>query len=116
MWSLRDDVAKEGRVFLFPILEYRVIDGDTVEVVIDRGFHDTSKKTCRLHGVNTPERYTDEGKQVTEFVKTWMSSAALVRSYKFSGKYGRFIGDFYSETGESLCDTLLRLGYAVAYP
>ena len=27
-------------VFTFRILAYRVIDGDTVEVMIDRGFHD----------------------------------------------------------------------------
>lgn len=33
----------------------RAIDGDTIEVVLDRGFHDHSFKRLRLAGIDTPE-------------------------------------------------------------
>jgi micrococcal nuclease len=33
----------------------RILDGDTVELVIDLGFTVQWKSTCRLYGINTPE-------------------------------------------------------------
>ena len=42
--------------FIFPVLSFRVIDGDSVEVVIDRGWDEHKKMVCRLSGVDCPER------------------------------------------------------------
>ena len=36
----------------------KVVDGDTVDVIIDLGFHTTVKKRIRLYGINTPETRT----------------------------------------------------------
>ena len=33
----------------------RVIDGDTVELIIDLGFETFKECSCRLYGINTPE-------------------------------------------------------------
>ena len=33
-----------------------VIDGDTIEVAIDLGFHVTIHERVRIYGVDTPER------------------------------------------------------------
>jgi micrococcal nuclease len=33
----------------------RVVDGDTVDVLIDVGFSTFKKERVRLHGINTPE-------------------------------------------------------------
>ena len=33
----------------------RIVDGDTLEVIIDVGFHGTQTEQLRLLGVNTPE-------------------------------------------------------------
>jgi len=35
----------------------RVVDGDTLDVVIDLGFYIKIKERIRLEGVNTPEIY-----------------------------------------------------------
>ena len=43
------------KTFKNPILNMRVIDGDTVEVYIDRGFNDFKRLTVRFEGVDTPE-------------------------------------------------------------
>ena len=36
----------------------RVVDGDTVDVVIDLGFKITTNQRIRLEGINTPETYS----------------------------------------------------------
>ena len=33
----------------------RVVDGDTVDCIIDLGFDISIRKRCRLHGIDTPE-------------------------------------------------------------
>ena len=38
----------------------RIVDGDTVDVVIDLGFDVLHKARIRLHGVNTPETRTKD--------------------------------------------------------
>ena len=43
---------------------HRIIDGDTVDVVIDLGFEMTTRQRIRLYGINTPEtRAIVTGKQ-----------------------------------------------------
>ena len=59
--------------------QYRVIDGDTVEVLIDKGFRDRKEVSIRLLGVDAPEAKTRKnllerkaGKLVTRVVRKWM--------------------------------------------
>ena len=35
----------------------RIVDGDTIDVVIDLGFKITTNQRIRLAGINTPETY-----------------------------------------------------------
>lgn len=59
----------------------RVIDGDTLDVDIDRGFGDTLRQRVRLLGVNTPETHdTDPSKRAgalaaTNYVRAWCTQA-----------------------------------------
>jgi endonuclease YncB( thermonuclease family) len=50
---------------------YRVIDGDTVEVLLDRGWWETKQTALRLWGLNAPESRTRraEEKQAGLLVK-----------------------------------------------
>mgnify|MGYP001304981027 FL=1 len=41
----------------------RVVDGDTVDVLIDVGFSTFKKERVRLHGINTPECRTRDLKE-----------------------------------------------------
>ena len=38
----------------------RVVDGDTIDVLIDVGFSTFKKERVRLHGINTPECRTPD--------------------------------------------------------
>jgi len=112
-------VSAAVEIHIYPITSYRVIDGDTVEVVIDMGF-DISKETdARISGINTPENRGDEkaaGLLVTAEVIEWLSDKTLYYQYQGVGKYGgRSIGDIVLEDGTKLSTYLLESGYAKEY-
>lgn len=97
----------------------RVIDGDTLDIVIDLGFKISQRMRVRLYGVNTPEMNTDAGKIAKQFVADWFSSdiGLMVHTMKDKAdKYGRYLGVFYRPGDPvNLNDTLVREGYAVEY-
>ena len=41
--------------FIYPVIEYEVIDGDSVRVKLDMGFSMYHKVIARVHGIDTPE-------------------------------------------------------------
>ena len=46
-------------VYTYKIVEVvKIIDGDTIDIIIDLGFHVSIKKRVRLYGINTPETRT----------------------------------------------------------
>lgn len=104
----------------------RVVDGDTIDVVIDLGFDIAFTSRVRLAGIDTPEsRTTDKnekrlGIEVKDFVKKAMSEAKVVviqtEKPDSSEKYGRILGwVFLDGSIESLNAQMIRLGYAWSY-
>ena len=81
----------------------RVIDGDTVDALIDLGFDTWVKKRVRLHGINTPETRTRdlEEKKAGIAAKDRLSQLMENCDYKFVlishgvGKYGRCLGTLF---------------------
>jgi endonuclease YncB( thermonuclease family) len=57
----------------------RVLDGDTVEVVLDQGFGDTKTIDIRLFGVWAPEMKAPGGTETRDFVKRWFYSLPLTK-------------------------------------
>jgi micrococcal nuclease len=47
----------------------RVVDGDTVDIVIDLGFSTFRKERIRLYGVDAPEINTEAGKLAKGFAE-----------------------------------------------
>lgn len=106
----------------------RVIDGDTVEVEIDLGFHIFVRDTVRLYGVNTPETHGPKAKtekvaglEATAFVQSWVTKNPMVtlRSHDARAlgqeKYGRWLAVVSPAFGgTSLNDELIQAGHAVA--
>lgn len=78
----------------------RIVDGDTVEVELDLGFHIKYKNTVRLVRINTAElraKDVDErnyAKQAKEFIASLLpvDSMVLVKSTSLD-KYGRILGE-----------------------
>jgi len=104
----------------------RVVDGDTVDLIIDLGFDILHKVRIRLHGVNTPESRTRDleekalGLAAKDYVVDWLSEseALYVRTLKDgAGKYGRILGYIYSDEKMSKClnDDLIDSGHGEPY-
>lgn len=98
-----------------------VVDGDTLDVLIDLGFDIKLKQRIRLLGINTPEtkgKTRTAGLESKEFVKMWMDSRQFVIQTEKDKqeKFGRILGKIYDiQTQECLNDLLIKKGLAVPY-
>ena len=98
----------------------KIIDGDTVDAIIDLGFKVSIKVRIRFLGINTPETRTRDlaekklGLIAKEKVKQMMYAAKKIKvESKGLGKYGRVLGILHlDDAEESLNDFLLNNGYA----
>ena len=109
----------------------RVVDGDTVDAMIDLGFDIQVKKRIRLAGINAPESRTRNkvekklGLAAKERLIELMEGAANVFEIesKELGKYGRVIGKIYINklagkdviTQVCINDILVNEGHATEY-
>ena len=110
----------------------RVIDGDTVDAMIDLGFDTWVKKRIRLSGIDAPEvRTRDKEEKVKGFAAKARVQEVLDQSdgefYLTSqslDKYGRCLGEIMvsknyirSEKyhGKSINQLLIKEGHAVEY-
>ena len=99
----------------------RVVDGDTVDVVLDLGFDvKLHKQSVRLHGIDTPESRTrDLAEKKLGLAAKKRLQELCVGKFKIKslgkGKYGRILGIPYTEDGEDICKILIKEGHAVEY-
>jgi len=98
----------------------KVVDGDTVDVMIDLGFDIHTKKRIRLNGINAPESRTrnleekKRGLTAKARLKELCSEGGLVLKSYGLGKYGRVLGELYTQ-GANINNILLSEGHAVEY-
>ena len=108
----------------------KVVDGDTIDVIIDLGFDLYKKERVRVAGVDTPEKRTRDleekelGIDATNWMKDQLESAIegeddLVIRTEIDGgfgKYGRLLGWLYTgEYTESINERVFKEGYAWSY-
>jgi micrococcal nuclease len=103
-----------------------VVDGDTIDVLIDLGFDIMFKSRVRLAGIDTPESRTRDlaekalGLESKEYLKKALKDAKsiIIKTEKMnsSEKYGRILGWLYIN-GEtvSVNDMMINDGYAWGY-
>ena len=103
-----------------------VVDGDTIDVVIDLGFDILFASRVRLAGIDTPEsRTTDKaekilGLEAKEYLKKQLKDvkSVVIRTEKMnsSEKYGRILGWVYvNGESESINNKMINDGYAWGY-
>jgi len=101
----------------------KVVDGDTVDVIIDLGFGLTKKERVRIAGIDAPESRTRDlyEKKLGLEAKYWLKEHieycdnAIIRTEK-EGKYGRILGWLYTdEFSISLNEGMVEKGYAWEY-
>ena len=103
----------------------RIVDGDTIDVILDLGFSVLIKERVRLAGVDTPESRTRDlrekkfGKlataRVNELLPVGETFTARSTSYNATGKYGRAMLDFELPDGRTLATALVEEHMAVPY-
>ena len=102
----------------------RVVDGDTIDVVLDLGFDILHKCRVRLYGIDTPESRTrdlDEkarGKMASAFLSDAINSGNKVviqtKLKDSKGKYGRVLGEVIID-GENINQSMIDANLAVGY-
>ena len=104
----------------------RVVDGDTIDVLIDLGFDISLKERIRLVGITTPESRTRDleekarGLAAKDFVVEWLlnevDNCPVIETTKDkAGKFGRILGRVLTDDGVCLNDILVTEGHAVVY-
>lgn len=101
----------ENRAMVLPWSDHEggIVDGDTIDVLLDLGHHQYHAHRARLRGVDTAEVWGtsmdsdefDRGMDHLGFTAEWIGAAQqahdgawplLVRTHKL-GKYGRLVAD-----------------------
>ena len=101
----------------------RVVDGDTIDVILDLGFKILHKSRVRLFGIDTPESRTrdkDEkvrGKMASKFLQDVINSGNVVIRTELKdsrGKFGRVLGTVVVngvDINQAMCDNYLAVPY-----
>ncbi len=103
-----------------------VIDGDTLDLVVDLGFDVHFRVRVRLHGINTPESRTSDkaekelGLQAKAYTKDWTTrhSTVFVKTVKDKKeKFGRILAEIYSDELKTAClnEDIIEAGFARKY-
>ena len=103
-----------------------VVDGDTIDVLIDLGFDILFASRVRLAGIDTPESRTKDlsekklGLEAKEYLKYKLKDAKSVKikteKMDSSEKYGRILGwIFIDDQTVSINDQMIQDGYAWGY-
>lgn len=117
----RPSTDKVDRGYGWPAKIERVVDGDTVVVMLDRGMKDYSRRTLRLYGIDAPESRTRDleekarGKASTAFLEEIVERCqgdVWIESHEWQGKFGRLIATIW--VGDMNVNRwLVEMGHAV---
>lgn len=101
----------------YPATVIRWVDGDTVDLDVDCGFHMHGMLRFRLVGINTPERGQPGWAEATARANELAPVGSHVTAYtwKDGDKYGRWLAQIHTEAGPVVNEVLLREGLAVSY-
>lgn len=108
----------------------RIVDGDTVDLMIDQGFGNYHKERFRVLGVDTPEEGEPGYHEANAFVADWFDlhehvlTVVTIKDKK--EKYGRYLASISAPRAktktreeasapEFLSEALLASGHAVPY-
>ena len=101
----------------------RVVDGDTVDALIDLGFDTHVKKRIRLYGMDAWESRTRDkeekkyGLAAKAELKVLLDDddiKLVTKKYDAKGKFGRILGDFFVK-GVTVSSVMIERHHAVAY-
>lgn len=111
-WPIADMAA--GSPWVYNAKVIKVVDGDTIDCIIDHGMSIKSVQRIRLNRINAPERFTEEGEAAMAFLSAMLSNEE-VRLHTMRDKrekYGRYIAEVIIDS-TNVSDLLVNEGHAV---
>lgn len=105
------EIDIKNHLYTFQAICTNVVDGDTIDILLDLGFKTTAERRVRLLNVDTPERGQVNYKEATDFTKSCVEGKRIyVQTYK-SDVFGRYLANVWYENGQrSLNDDLRNAG------
>jgi micrococcal nuclease len=119
---------RPSQLYNYTVTVEKIIDGDTLDIIIHLGFKISLRERVRLAGIDTKEifgpRAEPAGQTSKQFTTDWVGKAKQVTlSVKQFApdvtreKYGRVLGAFYRDNDPtSLNDALIEAGLARPAP
>ena len=112
--------------FFYQAKVLNVVDGDTLDLLVDLGFNVHHQIRVRLNGLNTPESRTSDirekelGLKAKSFTSDWVVRHPVVHvstSKDKKEKFGRILALIYSDDIKTAClnEDLIDSGNARAY-
>lgn len=99
--SLSSTLTPKSKLYTYKAHLEKVVDGDTLRVVLDLGFGVRHKEILRLAGINAPEMKTVEGKSSAAALSKILKDVKfLVIKTNKVDIFGRYIADVFFEKGE----------------
>jgi micrococcal nuclease len=99
----------------------RVVDGDTVDALVDLGFNTWKKVRIRMMGMNAPESRTRDLEEKKLGLAAKARLVEMLGNGEFTlqshgvGKYGRCLGEIFKENEVSINRQLINEGHATEY-
>jgi micrococcal nuclease len=99
----------------------KVVDGDTMHVMVDLGMDIGVRTTLRVYGINAPEMATAEGKAAKTWAIAWFAENCpdgkfVIRTVKDKReKYGRYLATLVAPGGANFNEDIVAAGMAVVY-
>jgi micrococcal nuclease len=75
--------------YIYNGIVLKVVDGDTLDIMLDLGFATYRKVRCRLLDFNAPEAKTIEGDKITAYLREYITDQNVVVTSKSLDRYGR---------------------------
>ena len=113
------------KLFHYQACVVRVVDGDTIDVILDLGFDISYRRRVRFHGINAPQSRTKDpvekeaGLAAKRYVEDWISAleqqVIIHTSLGDGSEVGHILGRILNDDGECLNDEMVSLGHAKPY-
>jgi micrococcal nuclease len=88
----------------------RVVDGDTVDMTIDLGFHMKATLRFRLLNADAPEHREPGWAECTEYTKQWLATHTGIKATTYkTDSFGRWLAHVTADNGDDLSQGITAL-------
>jgi micrococcal nuclease len=118
MIATSQPAPNDGRHFTYFGTLNRVIDGDTIDVLLDLGLKVYKGERLRLARINAPDAPVADKDKASAFLQHLLDNAPhelKIETLRLD-PYGRWVSEIWLAGGLNLSDAMLAAGMAVPYP